>query len=52
MNNTNNDFYKNTPTPYDDAFGTLMNDFIQFLIPALTKSSANIILAMRKSFSD
>ena len=37
MNSTDNSFNKNTPTPYDDAFRTLMNDCVQLLIPVINE---------------
>ena len=37
MNSTNNDLNKNTPTPYDDAFRTMMNDCIRLLIPVINE---------------
>ena len=37
MNSTNNDFNKNTPTPYDDAFRTMMNDCVRLLIPIINE---------------
>ena len=37
MNSTSNNFNKNTPTPYDDAFRTLMNDCIRLLIPVINE---------------
>ena len=37
MNNTDNNFNKNTPTPYDDAFRTLMNDCFRLLIPVINE---------------
>ena len=37
MNNTDNNFNKNTPTPYDDAFRTLMNDCVRLLIPVINE---------------
>ena len=37
MNSTNNNSNKNTPTPYDDAFRTLMNDCVQLLIPVINE---------------
>ena len=37
MNSTDNDFNKNTPTPYDDAFRTMMNDCVRLLIPVINE---------------
>ena len=37
MNSTNDDFNKNTPTPYDDAFRTMMNDCVRLLIPVINE---------------
>ena len=37
MNNTNNDFHKNTPTPYDDVFRTMMNDCVKLLLPVINE---------------
>ena len=37
MNSTENDFNKNTPTPYDDAFRTMMNDCVKLLIPVINE---------------
>ena len=37
MNNTDNNFNKNTPTPYDDAFRTMMNDCVRLLIPVINE---------------
>ncbi len=37
MNSTKNDFNKNTPTPYDDAFRTMMNDCVKLLIPVINE---------------
>ena len=37
MNSTDNDFNKNTPTPYDDAFRTMMNDCVKLLIPVINE---------------
>ena len=37
INNTDNDFNKNTPTPYNDAFRTMMNDCVKLLIPVINE---------------
>ena len=37
MSSTDNDFNKNTPTPYDDAFRTMMNDCVRLLIPVINE---------------